>query len=623
MSKAPEKIQLELADYTQDGPPPDHPEPTSLPEQSDFYKVPRRFGSIPVDELPLGCDRKTQYYGIYPRLSLPFQRVERISFGHPDLDPNRLFFGDNLHVMRMLPSNSIDLIYIDPPFFSGKHYNVIFGDLNEVRSFSDVWEGGMSGYLVWLNARLLEMKRLLKSTGSLYVHLDYHAVHYVKVELDKIFGYDHFVAEVIWDKGFRGTEQKRNYQHSHDTVLLYSKGSDYVWNDQFQDYQDPDMRRYNKTDEEGKRYALIKRRRTDGTVYYGKTYPKELGKRINDIIHVPVLAATASERIGYPTQKPEELLETLIRASSPEGGVVADFFCGGGTTPAVANRSNRRWIACDNSRIAVAVTADRLTRQALGSEASTEAVQHQLSEVPDISVEHWGIYEVRALTQLSEVAFRQFVIAAYNGRVASTDDRVHGYKDGIPLYVGPASQASAVTKDEVLEFAKTLVVKKGKGRGTMLAWSFSESAVKAAQKLEADTKVNLELVKIALVQIESREFRDHVVSGHKEYSNLLVFILPPEVRVSHKRVGHLTYEFDISESASMNPGGKVMNVQWDFDFQGRFASTAGYSFVRGDRGSPLLNVSYSYPSPGERRVACKVQDDCGGEAMETFDLRVA
>ena len=94
--------------------------------------------------------------------------------------------------MRQLPSESIDLIYIDPPFFSGRQYNVIFGDQNELRSFSDIWEGGMPGYLIWLNARLYEMKRLLKKTGSIYVHLDWHASHYVKVEMDKIFGVDNF-----------------------------------------------------------------------------------------------------------------------------------------------------------------------------------------------------------------------------------------------------------------------------------------------------------------------------------------------------------------------------------------------------------------------------------------------
>jgi DNA modification methylase len=623
VSERPRKVQEELSDYFQQGVPSEEPETTVLPEQPEFYRIPRRFGSIPVDELPLGCDRKIQYYGLYPRISLPFQRVERISFGHPECEPNRLFFGDNLHVMRMLPSHSVDLIYIDPPFFSGRQYNVIFGDQNEIRSFSDVWEGGMAGYLVWLNARLIEMKRLLKSTGAIYVHLDWHAVHYVKVELDKIFGYDNFLADVIWDKGFRGTEQKRNYQHSHDVILLYRKGEDYTWNDQFQPYQDPDMKRYNKRDEEGKQYALIKRRRTNGSVYYGKTYPNAEGKRINDIVHVPILAATAGERIGYPTQKPEALLETLIAASSNESDVVADFFCGGGTTPSVAQRLNRRWIAGDNSRIAVAVTADRLTKETTGDSAGTQLVQHKITPIPDISTEHWGIYEVRALTKLSDLAFRQFVIAAYNGRLASSDDAVHGYKDGVPLYVGPASQDKAVSKDEVLEFAETLLVKKGRGRGTMLAWTFSGSAVKAVEKLEAESSVNVELVKIALVQIESREFREHVVSKHKEYANLLSFILPPEIRIAQKRVAPRSYSFDISESASMNPGGRVMNVQWDFDFKDRFSSTKGYSFVRDERGVPALVVRYEFPTAGKWRIACKVQDDCGGEAMEAMEIVVS
>ena len=163
-----------------------------IPDQPEFFKTPVRFGTIPFDKLPKGCDPKEQYKKLYPKISLPFQQVEKIPFGHPDLQPNRLIFGDNLHIMRMLPSNSIDLIYLDPPFFSGRNYNVIFGDQNEVRSFTDIWEGGMPGYITWLNARLLEMKRLLKPTGSIYVHVDWHASHYVKVELDKIFGYDNF-----------------------------------------------------------------------------------------------------------------------------------------------------------------------------------------------------------------------------------------------------------------------------------------------------------------------------------------------------------------------------------------------------------------------------------------------
>lgn len=149
----------------------------ALPAQEKFWEPPKRFGSVPVEKEPLGWDRRKGFRKLFPQVMLPTQVVERVSFGHPELEPNRLFWGDNLHVMRQLPSESIDLIYIDPPFFSGRQYNVIFGDQNELRSFSDIWEGGMPGYLIWLNARLYEMKRLLKKTGSIYVHCDWHASH--------------------------------------------------------------------------------------------------------------------------------------------------------------------------------------------------------------------------------------------------------------------------------------------------------------------------------------------------------------------------------------------------------------------------------------------------------------
>ena len=191
----------------------------ALPEQDAFWHPPVRFGSVPVEKEPLGWDRRG-FRKLFPRVGLPFQVADRVPFRHPELEPNRLFWGDNLHVMRQLPNESIDLIYIDPPFFSGKQYNVIFGDQNELRSFSDIWEGGMPGYLIWLNARLFEMKRLLKKTGSIYVHGDWHASHYIKVEMDKIFGHDNFLNEIIWHYSSGGRSTKF-YPRKHDVLLWY------------------------------------------------------------------------------------------------------------------------------------------------------------------------------------------------------------------------------------------------------------------------------------------------------------------------------------------------------------------------------------------------------------------
>ncbi|MDQ3197914.1 MAG: site-specific DNA-methyltransferase [Verrucomicrobiota bacterium] len=224
--------------------------------------------------------------------------------------------------MRQLPGKSIDLIYIDPPFFSGRNYNVIFGDKNEVRSFSDIWEGGMPGYLIWLNARLFEMKRLLKDTGSIYVHLDWHASHYVKVEMDKIFGADNFRNEIAWCYRGGGVPQN-DFAKKHDVLLRYSKTSNYLFRvdavriPYSDDVQKSDPSRYDKS------YR-------SNAVYEGYK-PNELGKHPEDWWTIQkLMPSDKTEQIGYPTQKPIELLQRVIEASSQPGDVVADFFGGGG-----------------------------------------------------------------------------------------------------------------------------------------------------------------------------------------------------------------------------------------------------------------------------------------------------
>jgi len=571
----------------------------------------------------------TKFQHAYPTIRLPFQEVQRVEFGHADhflaqnekdrklreLFPsgaNRLFFGDNLHIMRQLPSNSIDLIYIDPPFFSGRHYNVIFGDRNEVRSFSDIWEGGMPGYLVWLNARLYEMKRLLKPTGSIYVHLDWHASHYVKVEMDKIFGVAQFRNEITWCYS-HGGRSPRSFGRKHDTLLWYSKSASWIFNSS-------DIRVEMKsgktsfggrleTDADGRKYRLVYgTKNARGETKYYKYYldkgkvPEDWWTDINS------LQSGVSERIGYPTQKPEALLERIIKASSNEGRVVTDFFCGGGTTPAVAQRLNRRWVACDQSRIAVAITADRVTkvvREKIGA----------LFPVPDFTVEHWGVYEAPRLETYSETQFREFVVKAFGGRPESVSPAIHGVRHGVPLYVGEPSRRSRIGKADVARFAKAVYEERRANHGVMLAWNFGPDARKAAQILAARENKRIDFVRLNLIRLESDDFREHVVSKHKDYGPLLSFIQPPEVRVTIRRIKPLTYEFDVSESVSLNKDGTIANVQWDFGHQaGKFISTQGYTFLRDKKTKrAVLVVEYTFSKAGTYTVACSVQDDQGGE----------
>ncbi len=656
---------------------------TEIPKQREFYKIPRRFGSIPVDELPLGCDIEKQYYKIYPRVALPFQKANRVTFGYPDLEPNRLFWGDNLHVMRMLPSNSIDLIYIDPPFFSDRNYNVLFGDQNEIRSFTDIWEGGMPTYLIWLNSRLLEMKRLLKSTGTLFIHLDWHAVHYVKIELDKIFGYDNFRNEIIWKRSSGHPLSIKKFEAVTDTILVYSKSEEVYFSPVTQPLEDTAIERdYTNKDEHGyfmsdnltggkgggkeayepfngalppkgrawapprreklpewaieklpkdyeKMNQLEKCKTLDkiGLIYWTKSNtprfkrylpdnPTKFATNLWDDINA--LSSKSNERIGYPTQKPEPLLERIIKSSTKEGDVVADFFCGGGTTPSIAQKLNRRWIASDQSRVAVAITQGRL--ESLFEDGKKQLT---LTEIPDISIEYWGTYEVPELEELDDDEFRDFIISAYGGRPSTSSDYIHGFKRDTPIFVGSAKQNIQVTKNEVINFARDISEKKGKKQGIMLAWSFAQSARLAVEKLMQDSQTSVDLIQISLTEIESAEFREHVTKLHNEYESYLKFILPPEVIVHHKKIKSMTYEFDATESIALNSGATIVNIQWDLDYKGRFTPSKGFAYGRDQKGAPLFKIEYKFEHIGKIPIACRVQDDLGGEKIYTEVISVS
>lgn len=292
---------------------------------------------------------------------------------------NKIFWGDNLQVMsHMLKEyrGRIDLVYIDPPFDSKMDYKKkiklkgkeVFNDNNsfEEKQYGDIWTN--DEYLQFMYERLTIIRELLRDNGSIYVHCDYHKSHHIRCIMDQIFGMGAavdnnapgFRGEIIWDKGFRGTESKNIYQRTHDTIFWYSKTSEWKWNQIFEEYKDKKMSRYNKVDEDGRRYALIKRVRTDGTVYYGKTYFNEEGKKIEDVIFEPIMASTDSERTDYPTQKPEDLIERMIKASSNEGDIVFDCFMGSGTTQAIAMKLGRKFIGADINLGAIQTTTKRL-----------------------------------------------------------------------------------------------------------------------------------------------------------------------------------------------------------------------------------------------------------------------
>ena len=272
---------------------------------------------------------------------------------------NRLIEGDNLAVMAaLLPEleGRIDLIYVDPPFLTGNAYPARIGHSEDSRrpsewqtaeGYRDEWGSGRD-YLEMLSARLALIYRLLAPTGSLYLHLDWHASAYGRLMLDELFGPDRLLNEIVWV--YHGPSPIRTaFNRKHDTILAYTKSADYTFN--------ADEVRVPYSDSTRRTFAA------SAKAGFGKTPDLERGKVPEDWWYFPVVARLHAERTGYPTQKPEALVERIIRASSNPGDLVADFFCGAGTLPVVAQRLGRRWLAVDHTPLAISTTYRRLLLQ--------------------------------------------------------------------------------------------------------------------------------------------------------------------------------------------------------------------------------------------------------------------
>ena len=303
---------------------------------------------------------------------------------------NRLYYGDNLEILRSreyFPDACVDLIYLDPPFNSNRNYNVLFKSESgadsqaQITAFEDTWHWGemaedtyrdlivnapekvstaieallnlidrnqMMAYLVMMTARLVELRRVLKSTGSLYLHCDPTASHYLKIVLDTLYGEDCFQNEIIWHYR-RWTGKAKRFQRLHDVIFFYTKSAgQHSFNPLYDPYTEKSIKRKQNY------HTRIK-----GEDVYVTSIDSR-GVRAGDVWQIPILNSQAIERLGYPTQKPVALLERIIRASSNEGDVVLDPFCGCGTAIAAAHKLGRQWIGIDITHLSIALQKYRL-----------------------------------------------------------------------------------------------------------------------------------------------------------------------------------------------------------------------------------------------------------------------
>lgn len=266
---------------------------------------------------------------------------------------NKLFWGDNKLIMSSLLqqgwAKKIDLIYIDPPYNTGKNFLTKTGEL----VYNDKWD--LNSYLQFIYERLVLIRELLSEQGSIYVHIDWHVGHYVKVIMDEIFGKENFRNEIIWSY-FRYTARSNDFQKMHDTLFRYTKSDKAIFNQLYEEYQETTLK-YHKweKDEQGREFYW---KRGKGIKPY-KIYKSE-GVALNDVWKIPQIGPIGKERLGYATQKPEILISRIIRASTNKNSVVADFFAGSGTTGAVAEKLGRKWIMSDLSKFAIHTTRKRM-----------------------------------------------------------------------------------------------------------------------------------------------------------------------------------------------------------------------------------------------------------------------
>lgn len=269
---------------------------------------------------------------------------------------NKVILNDCLKTMKMMEDESVDVIYLDPPFFTQRKQAGRLKNSEKILEFNDSWKS-IDEYMEFMKARLVEMRRVLKKTGSIFLHCDKTASHYLRVLLDQVFGMDKFQSEIIWAYR-RWSNSKKGLLNAHQNIYFYSKTNNFKFNTLYTDYSaTTNIDQILQQRERDKNGKCVYKKDKNGNIVSER---EKKGVPLSDIWEIPFLNPKAKERVGYPTQKPILLIERIIKISSDEGDVILDPFCGSGTTLVAAELLKRNYIGIDISRDAVEITKSRL-----------------------------------------------------------------------------------------------------------------------------------------------------------------------------------------------------------------------------------------------------------------------
>jgi len=562
-------------------------------------------------------------------------------------------------------AGKINLIYIDPPFFTGADFTIRtkLGDeqvekepsIIEERAYKDTWSGGIASYLKYMYERLVLMRELLAESGSIYVHLDWHVGHYVKVVMDEIFGYENFRNEVIWHYR-RWTAQSNQYQNMHDLIYFYTKTSEYTfskveveptesqkaviekgYNVNVVKSKNGKIRQLLVYDKE-KVDKLIKQKVIDPNNYGNIVYIDTKNTTAPDVwVDIQYIHSQALERLDYNTQKPEELLSRIIQVSTNPGDIVADFFCGSGTTLSVAEKLGRRWIGCDLSKFAIQVTRKRLLDIHNSKDLQNEGKKYGNPARP---FELWNIgnYET-VYWQEKEDEYLAFMLKLYQAQPLTGFRYLHGRKGDRAVHVGPLN--APVTMEEV---EKVVIECRANNfnKADVLGWEWSYEVNELAKESANKNGVDLKLIQIPSVNeiksslvgfdLQLLKIPDQVVEN--ELAKYIKFpevaYLEIEAAVKGKEETLKITDFqlaptaELAEIASKVKDSRELIDYWaiDWEHKGDTFHNQWQSFRVRKNPKVEYEARHKYEEEGGYQIMVKVVDVFGNDTNKVLSVRI-
>jgi len=576
------------------------------------------------------------------RVVLPFQVVETVNEPRaktmdmfvPRMGTgkwyNMLIWGDNKLVTSSLIgqgyAGKINLIYIDPPFATGADFTLNIrveeeemmkeASAIEMKAYRDTWGQGLASYLQMMYDRLVLMRDLLAETGAIYVHLDYRVVHHIKLILDEIFGKENLVNEIIWVYTGREAPAKNRLVRKHETILFYSKTENYTFNLEYEPYDEKYVKLYFiHKDEDGRLFQW----QPDGKGGRYKQYLDEAKGiplrdwwQIKPVHGMDYMKKAESEWLGFPTQKPEALLERIIKISSNEGDIVADFFCGSGTTLAVAEKLGRRWIGADLSKFAINLTRKRLL------------------EIPGcrpFQILNLGRYQKQKLIENGNGGkkYVDFILQLYKASPLQGFAYIHGKKGSRLVHIGGID--SFVTEREIRETARECLNVNAKGLD-VLGWDFEMGLHDLINSIEREYAIEIRLKQIPLevleLKSEERSKLDDIKFFDLNYLDIDYEIKGREITVFIKKFVIANPEYIPEEIRNSVKNFSSFIDYWavDFDYKGDTFHNMRQEYRSRKNPDLRTRIKYEYEKPGEYDILVKVIDILGNDTNKLIHVKV-